>query len=298
VTYVKTLEGAKPPQRFDSVPFTTARFQESATDAGPWTTVQTFPLSPVDPDPSDPLARDLTTSLAALEAGWYRVQWVDSGNATTNSVPVRIPSSDLATADDVARVLQLDPESIDENAVSAALAVATSWVRRYLKSPNLGVIGETTESFFDVREGGDFAATGEVTSVSVVDWAGGTARLLGPSEWTHDGYRVRLRPDYAVTWGDGGWEEVSAERVGGRSYVRVDVTSTQDGDVDPVIREATALAAAALFTRGPRLGKGLQSESIGDYSYTVSQLGEEDDPFFREAKTLLRPLIRRQSLVP
>lgn len=73
-----TLKGFSPPQRYDGIPFTHARLEESAVEAGPFTTVQTFTLSPVDVDPSNPFYRDFTTELATQPDGWYRIVFVDA----------------------------------------------------------------------------------------------------------------------------------------------------------------------------------------------------------------------------
>lgn len=75
--YVITLEGIIPLPRYDSLPWTQATLQEAPTSDGPWTPLDTFVLTPVDADPSNPAPRGFTTENATLESGWYRVIFND-----------------------------------------------------------------------------------------------------------------------------------------------------------------------------------------------------------------------------
>lgn len=69
-----------PSPRFDGKTWTKARIEESASSTGPWTAIETKTLSPVDSDPAHPLARALTTELATINEGWYRIVFVDTDN--------------------------------------------------------------------------------------------------------------------------------------------------------------------------------------------------------------------------
>lgn len=92
-TYVRTLTGFAPPAREDGIPFTTALIQEAASEAGPFTTIETITLDPVDTNPAAPTSRDFTTGLATLDpAGWYRIQWQDVSGHAFNSDPAYFPS--------------------------------------------------------------------------------------------------------------------------------------------------------------------------------------------------------------
>lgn len=94
MTYVRTLEDFTPPVREDNIPFTIAVIQESASDTGPWATIDTIPLDPIDTDPAHPQTRSFTTSLATLDpVAWYRVQWQDANAAEFNSDPVYFPAT-------------------------------------------------------------------------------------------------------------------------------------------------------------------------------------------------------------
>lgn len=207
----------------------------------------------------------------------------------------------VAELSDVCRVLQIEEESLTEKQqedIGKALETALAWARIFLGLPNLGVPDANVSKHWYVALDSEVPALGVVTSVSVVDSPGAQPRLLAASDWTHDGYRVRLRPGGAG-WGDPRYADDVAVPSGKtrRVLTRVDVTTEEAESVNPLIRDGVALAAAAVFTRSPRLGKGLQGESLGDYSYTVAQV-LAGDPFFEQAKSIMRPLKKRGALVP
>lgn len=78
MTYVVRLEGFTPGERGDGTPWTLADLEESTTATGPGTLLETFALSPLDTDPTNPVPRSFTTTLATLAAGWYRVVFRDA----------------------------------------------------------------------------------------------------------------------------------------------------------------------------------------------------------------------------
>jgi hypothetical protein len=80
---VRTFTGYVPPARYDGAPFTAARIEERASlTAGAWAQIDSIALVPVDADPSAPAARNLTTPNATLEAGYYRIVWLDAAAGT------------------------------------------------------------------------------------------------------------------------------------------------------------------------------------------------------------------------
>lgn len=86
---VVTLNDVAPPERFDSHPWTIARIEESVSASGPWAALPDIALTPVDTNPESPITRDITTSLATLDVGWYRVRFVDAaGGISTPSEAV------------------------------------------------------------------------------------------------------------------------------------------------------------------------------------------------------------------
>jgi hypothetical protein len=91
LAYVVTLRDFRPSPRHDNLPWTIAKIQESEAQAGPFTTIETITLSPVEPDPEHPLARDLTTNDATLPAGWYRLVFRDAAGREETSGAVYSP---------------------------------------------------------------------------------------------------------------------------------------------------------------------------------------------------------------
>lgn len=106
---VVSLTDYTPLPRFDGLPWTNARLEEGPADAGPWTPLHTFPLSPLDADPSNPITRSFTWPAATLVEGWYRIVWVDAALAESPTDPVHNIESSKAeympTTSQVARLI-------------------------------------------------------------------------------------------------------------------------------------------------------------------------------------------------
>jgi hypothetical protein len=71
-----------------TTPWTQARIDEATADTGPWTTIDTITLSPVDSDPTAPQARSFSTPNATLTSGWYRVVFLDAASNEDITSPV------------------------------------------------------------------------------------------------------------------------------------------------------------------------------------------------------------------
>jgi hypothetical protein len=129
---VITFENYRPTPRYDSIPWTEVRVYEAATataDDVDWTLIDTITLSPVDADPSDPAARDITTELASdTEELWYRLVFVDAtGDTLVPTVAVRnvVGPAAYATVDELARILSLrSPTAEQVEAMERVLLVA------------------------------------------------------------------------------------------------------------------------------------------------------------------------------
>lgn len=157
MSQVITFVDYRPPQRFDAVPWTTARVQEAATAAGPWTTIDDIALSPVDADPSDPAARSVTTSLASDTPDlWYRIIFVDGASATSQPTdPIQNIESrgrDYATVDEAKADKHLQGQNYADAAISRAITTASRAVdlmtnrRFWLDADNTGVRYYTAHS--------------------------------------------------------------------------------------------------------------------------------------------------------
>lgn len=251
--------------------------------------------------------RYVFSGTAPLAAGSYTVFW-DQGSVTPEttaaddlevvtsaSVDVLPTGGDLCTPDDVARVLAIEPTP-DPPWSEKAIETASSWARRYLRRPDIGVSGTTVESSFHVGTNSYVSTEGQPAKVEVVSFPGEDPSELEDDLWEFDGQGIRLFPNPNVWWVNG-FKQVGPWSVERKFYQRVDVTVEQPGDIDPTLRDGVAVASAALMTRAPRLAKGLNAERIGDYSYTLTRI-ETSDPWFEQAKALLRPLRRVPDLVP
>lgn len=95
MSFVVTLVGYIPSPRYDGVPWTQAQIGFATTQAGPFSTIDTIALSPLDPDPRFPSTRNLTTAKSPAATGWFLVTFLDAaGNQEpTNAVqfPAAIP---------------------------------------------------------------------------------------------------------------------------------------------------------------------------------------------------------------
>jgi hypothetical protein len=134
--YARSFERYRPPRRYDGVPFITAAIREAADVAGPYSTVDTITLDPVDTDPSAPAIRNLTTNDATLASGWYVVQWTDGDGATYDSDPIFYPTAaegwGFASVADVATRLGRDLSDAEAASAEATIASVTRQIAEIL----------------------------------------------------------------------------------------------------------------------------------------------------------------------
>jgi hypothetical protein len=106
-----------PVPRFDDIPWSIVMIEESEAEIGPWTLIDTQNLSPLDPDPSDPMPRSFTTDQATLDHGWYQISFGDSLNNVMIMVPIYngVPIEWTPTLPDVAGVILI--RTRDQNGV-------------------------------------------------------------------------------------------------------------------------------------------------------------------------------------
>jgi hypothetical protein len=133
VTLVVTLEDFRPSPRYDSLPWTKARIEEGTASAGPWTTLETINLSPVDSDPTNPAYRSFTTALGSAEDLWYRVVFLDAAdNFALPTYPVQNVASDrpvYADVNELARILRINnPTAAQHAAMRRVLETASGEV--------------------------------------------------------------------------------------------------------------------------------------------------------------------------
>jgi hypothetical protein len=127
--YVVTLRDITPAPRVDGLPWTQATIGEAGTAAGPFSTIATIPLSPLDTDPSRPQPRSFTTANATLSAGWYLVTFLDAAGDQQPTTAVPYPPPEPAATTSYCSVL-------DVQSRNAARPVSASSV------PNLAQVGQ------------------------------------------------------------------------------------------------------------------------------------------------------------
>lgn len=131
--YTRSFVGFRPSPRFDALPWTDVRIEEGSDREGPFAVLETQPLAPVDADPADPQRRNITTSLATLEEGWYRLVFLDAALTEDPVAPVHYPleegyptTAELLAESSCEELLALQ-EDQQEAHRQAAIAAVESW---------------------------------------------------------------------------------------------------------------------------------------------------------------------------
>lgn len=129
MTQVITFEDYTPIARYDSTPWTEARIEEATAVDGTWAEIETITLDPVDSDPSSPLQRNLTTTMASDTIGlWYRIVFVDGSaneSAATTAVQNSAQPTPYVDADELARILKINaPTAAQTDAMNRVLLMA------------------------------------------------------------------------------------------------------------------------------------------------------------------------------
>ena len=105
---VVTLEDFRPSPRYDNDPWTDAQIQEGTASTGPWVTLETVALTPIDADPRNPAYRNFTTDLGTAPEQWYRIIFVDAGGDTgLPTFPIQNLPDDRPVYASVAELAQL-----------------------------------------------------------------------------------------------------------------------------------------------------------------------------------------------
>lgn len=111
MTVVVSLEDFRPSPRYDALPWTQARIEEGTASVGPWVTLETQNLSPVDADPANPAYRNFTTALGTATGLWYRIVFLDAGaNTGLPTFPIQNVADDrpvYASASELAGLLRV-----------------------------------------------------------------------------------------------------------------------------------------------------------------------------------------------
>lgn len=171
MTYVRSLTDARPPIRYDGIPYVEATIEETpdldgSPDAANWTDLEAFDLVP-DADPAAPAYRDLTTDLGVLESGWLRVVWLDTegASAVSGAVAFDNAATPVGVRERIGRMVNADsyPE-LDDSDLDELLRLAqrpdtdgvipsdSTWVPTY----NLNAAAATGWEWKAAKASGDF----------------------------------------------------------------------------------------------------------------------------------------------
>ena len=145
MTVVVTLEDYRPSPRYDGEPWTDARIEEGAASTGPWTTLETQALTPLDADPENPAYRDFTTDLGTADGQWYRIVFLDADASTgLPTVPVQNVEDDrpvYASVAELAALLKVNPTT-RHNELMRVLKAAADEIDHEVGTTDIG--GNTT----------------------------------------------------------------------------------------------------------------------------------------------------------
>jgi len=186
----------------------------------------------------------------------------------------------LATTADVRRWLDEDAQSAPGTVLQPFLDAASEEVKR-VTGRDWDASGAITETFPSVQQGDLLTLKDEVpTGVTLFAYLTPTdsGRQLQTAEYSlHPLGRLRLLRDVeafaerapAFPRRRGGLgEALLSVDVKPVTYDRVVVTYTASNEVPAPVREAVALTAAAMYRQRGQSVSGIESEKLGDYSYT------------------------------
>lgn len=171
MSYVRTFEDYVPPPRYAPLvgAWTGARIEEAAADVGPWATIDTVILDPVDLDPTKPQARSFSTAAAILAAGYYRIVWLDADGAEAPTAPVAYDVTDAPVGGLLASVADLRKHLRTEGVIAAASSAADDAYLELLLS---------AASDFLARELPERTLAPAGTPTAPVEWRGRAGRVV------------------------------------------------------------------------------------------------------------------------
>lgn len=194
-------------------------------------------------------------------------------------------SEGIASTDDVRRVLRLTNEAMASDAdLQIALDVVVSWLAN--KLPDY-MTSTGTQVFYDVRPGDVLPVPqpyGTITGITATAYGSATTLVPDTDYYATDGLIVLRR-----RWR---WDALAHHQ---RTWDKVAVSWENVLDPPEALVEGVAMAAANLWSTSPTLVKGMRSERIGSYSYTLSDKSV-DDVLGTRARALLRPFMRKHSV--
>lgn len=276
MTYVRTFLDFKPPALASAAsPFTTATIQEAATAAGTWVDIETFTLDPVEPDVTDPLARDLTTTLATLDPiAFYRIVWATASGAQYVGQTIAFAANgDACTIEQIDAVLDRGGTASEYTTAvkTAARDVATT---AFEQKAGVAIRSVTRTDTYDSVCGPDLLL--EVPRPLTV-----TALTIDGTSTDTDDVQVLTRE--GMLYRPGGW---GGGTFHGHTYGRRTISVTYTHGYNPTpddLSNAIAILAASIIKDGPFDDRGygvtddggfvrLLTAGVGGASFSIPEV--------------------------
>jgi hypothetical protein len=192
----------KPPRRFDEVAWTQALIQESTTQTGSYTTIDTIDFDPVDADPANPAEQDFTTELATVDR-WYRVTFVDEDdNQSDPTDPFQqvAPTTVYADQAELARILKIrDPSAEQQAAMDRVLLAAAGEINSEIERTDLVGWERALAAQVNLDRAADLWRHTE-SIPGITGLLGDDSGAVIPGRYSWERYAQRLAP-LKSTWG-------------------------------------------------------------------------------------------------
>lgn len=120
--------GYRPGVKYDNLPWLTVEINESDTEDGTYTLIDTQPLVPVDANPLKPARRSFVTYEATLTDGWYILTFVDADGNRQDTAPVHRGDTTAGlyycTPDEVRTYLGVTQEQLSDESLALPIRKA------------------------------------------------------------------------------------------------------------------------------------------------------------------------------
>jgi hypothetical protein len=85
-SFVVSFTDITPPIRYDGNPWVSVQIQQSSALDQPFSQIDSQPLAPADTDPTNPVARNITTAMATSQEGIFALTFFDAAGASSQTL--------------------------------------------------------------------------------------------------------------------------------------------------------------------------------------------------------------------
>lgn len=151
MSFVASFKNVQPSPRFDGNPWTHVRIEDALESTGPFTDVETQALAAeTEGTPEEPEQRNITTTHGTVEAGWYKLTFIDAAGAEDTPQllqwpPVQFSNNPVPTLSEMrarSKLLANRYPSPSGNAALLALMLDALPLLSRLTGRNIGVVSE------------------------------------------------------------------------------------------------------------------------------------------------------------